>query len=138
MLVTLSGLSRMPPVCCWKITTISARATIIPYWRTLFRMNRRTLSSAVAPGGSGAVVVSLIESAPVHGHVAHQLFLGGVGAGDLSGQPPFGEGIDAVTHPEQLWQLGRDEDDGLAFGRQLVDDHVDLILGADVDAARRL
>ena len=45
---------------------------------------------------------------------------------------------DAVGHADQLLDLGGDEQHGRALGDQLVDDLVDLVLGADVDAARRL
>ena len=45
---------------------------------------------------------------------------------------------DAVAHPDQLLDLRGDHQDAGAFGGQAVDDLVDLVLGADVDAARRL
>src|SRR5690606_20355174 len=48
------------------------------------------------------------------------------------------DGVDAVAGPEQLLQLGGDDDDGLARGDHAVDEAVDLVLGADVDAARGL
>ena len=53
----------------------------------------------------------------------------------LTGDPAGGQGVDAVADAEQLGQLGGDDDDRLAGGHQPVDDRVDLVLGADVDAA---
>ncbi len=44
----------------------------------------------------------------------------------------------AVAHADNLAQIARDEQDGFAAGRQLVDEGVNLRLGAHVDAARRL
>ena len=45
---------------------------------------------------------------------------------------------DAVAHGQHLGQVGADQDDRHALRGQLVDQLVDLDLGADVDAARRL
>ena len=45
---------------------------------------------------------------------------------------------DAVGHGDQLAGIVADQDDRHALGRQLRNDAVDLGLGADVDAARRL
>ena len=44
----------------------------------------------------------------------------------------------AVAHRQHLGQVGRDHDDADPLGGELVDHCVDLRLGADVDAARRL
>ena len=61
-----------------------------------------------------------------------------VGALDLAGDLPVGEDHDAVADAEQLGQVGGDDDDALALRRQLPEQRVDFVLGADVDAARRL
>ena len=45
---------------------------------------------------------------------------------------------DAVTDPDQLGHLRRDDDHRAALRRERGDEPVDLLLGADVDAARRL
>ena len=44
---------------------------------------------------------------------------------------------DAVAHGQHLGQVGGDEDHGHARRGEVVDELVDLGLGADVDAARR-
>ena len=46
--------------------------------------------------------------------------------------------VDAVADAEQFRHLRRDDDDAFAFLRELVDDGVDLVFRADIDAARRL
>ena len=56
----------------------------------------------------------------------------------LAGDPPLAHHQHAVGEPQDLGQLGGDHDDGAALGGQLLDQGVDLGLGADVDAARRL
>ena len=58
--------------------------------------------------------------------------------GELPGDAAFGQGVDAIADAQQLDELGRDDDDRLPLGRQAMDDRVDLVLGADVDAAGRL
>ena len=45
---------------------------------------------------------------------------------------------DAVADGEQLLELGGDEEHAAGVGGQPVDDRVDLVFGADVDAAGRL
>ena len=66
------------------------------------------------------------------------MLLGGFGSWQLAGHPAVGECVDAVADAEQLGQLRGDDDDRLARRGELVDDRVDLVLGADVDAAGRL
>ena len=51
---------------------------------------------------------------------------------------PSGHDQHAVGEADQFGHLGRDQDDADAACRELVDQPVDLRLGADVDAARRL
>ena len=69
---------------------------------------------------------------------AHDRFLRCLGAGHLGHEAPLVHHADAVAHPQQLRHLRRDEDDALAAVRQRVDDLVDLVFGAHVDAAGRL
>ena len=45
---------------------------------------------------------------------------------------------DAVAQADQLHQFGRDHDHGAALAGEPLDQEVDVALGADVDAARRL
>ena len=58
--------------------------------------------------------------------------------GELARDATLRERVDAVADAEQLGQLRRDHDDALPGGGQPVDDRVDLVLRAHVDAARRL
>ena len=88
--------------------------------------------------GTSVWTCSLRCSALLHGHVAHQRFLGRLRAGDLAGDAPLAHRVDPVADPEQFGQLGGDDDDGFAGVGERVDDLVDLVLRADVDAAGRL
>ena len=56
----------------------------------------------------------------------------------FGGDPSLSHDEHAVGQPDDLGQLGRDDDDGFAFGRQLLDQTVNLRLGSDVDSAGRL
>ena len=51
---------------------------------------------------------------------------------------PFVQHQDPVAAAQQFRQFRTDQDDRLFRGGQLVDDAVDVLLGADVDAARRV
>ena len=68
----------------------------------------------------------------------HQPLLGGVGVVEHAGQPAAAHHADAMGEAEQLGQLGRDQEDGEAVGGERANQPVDLGLGADVDALRRL
>ena len=59
-------------------------------------------------------------------------------AGKFAGDPTVLHAHDAVGEPEDLGQLGRDQQDPDPLLRQRLDQRVDLGLGADVDAPRRL
>src|SRR4051794_9960391 len=98
ILVTLSGLSRMPSVQTWNSTTIRPSATIIPYCRRLLRIMSRKRSPmprvGVGCGGTGAAPAGLVSvvvmgSVPALHHVAHEGLLGRVSAGHLARQPAF-------------------------------------------------
>ena len=69
------------------------------------------------------------------GHQFHQAFLAGFVFVQDAGDGAFEDGVDAVGEAQQLGQFGGDDDDALALVGQLLDDAVDLVLGADVDAA---
>ncbi len=56
----------------------------------------------------------------------------------FSGDPALAQDEDAVTHADQLGQLGGDENDREALAREIGDQRVDLGLGLHVDALRRL
>ena len=57
---------------------------------------------------------------------------------ELGHDPALAHHEDAVAHAEDLRQLGGDHEDGRALRGQPVHELVDLDLGADVDAPRRL
>src|SRR5690606_40757927 len=57
---------------------------------------------------------------------------------DLPGDVSGAHRVDAVAHAEQLGQFGRDHQDAFALIDQFVDQLIDLVLGADVDASGRL
>ncbi len=71
-------------------------------------------------------------------HQPHQGVLARVGAGQLADDAPRAKDEDAGREVEHLGHLARDQHDGTACGGELVDERVNLRLGADVDAARRL
>ena len=56
----------------------------------------------------------------------------------LTGNGAALEHVEAVTHPQELGQLGGDEDDPNALLGKLTDEHVDLVLGANINALGRL
>jgi hypothetical protein len=68
----------------------------------------------------------------------HQPLLGGVRVIEHAGQPAAAHHADAMGEAEQLGQLGRNQEDGEAVGGERANQPVDLGLGADVDALRRL
>lgn len=75
---------------------------------------------------------------PFLGHTLHQVFLGKSILLNIVGDDTVGHRVNAVTDTDELGQLGGNHDDGLACIGKLIDDFVDLILGADVDASGRL
>ena len=68
----------------------------------------------------------------------HDVLLRHLVARDLAGDAPLAHDQHAVADADQFGQLGRDDDDADAVARQVAQDAVDLGLGADIDAARRL
>src|SRR6476661_1201476 len=68
---------------------------------------------------------------------AHDFFLRCLGALELADKNARVHDTDAVTDPEQFWHFRRDHNDSLAGIGELVDDAIDLVLGADVDTAGR-
>ena len=56
----------------------------------------------------------------------------------LSGEPAFMEDKHAITHPQDLFEIARDHEDGDTVGRQSIHDPIDFALGAHVDAPGRL
>src|SRR5436190_16946649 len=96
-------------------------------------------TSAVSPiaiCGSPAFL-SLRHAASVRGEL-HDLDLIGFGAIEEPGHPPLVDDHDAIAHAENLRHLRRDHHDGDPLAGELAYEAMDLRLGADVDAARRL
>src|SRR5215207_6090964 len=89
---------------------------------------RASLIPCLLPGiiGSGAI--------PSSGGRGHHLLLVGLAPPELAGDVAFPHDHDTVRHREDLLQLGRDEQDGLALLGQVVYEAVDLRLGSHVDA----
>ena len=58
--------------------------------------------------------------------------------GELTDDPPLVEDHDPVAAADELGVVGAIEDDPLARIRQLAQQRIDLLFGADVDAARRV
>ena len=61
-----------------------------------------------------------------------------IGLRDLAGDAPVAHDEDPVAKADQLLHLGRDDDDRAALLGERRDEAVDLLLGADIDAAGRL
>ena len=57
---------------------------------------------------------------------------------DLAADLALADDDHPIAHTDQLRQFGRDDDDADAVARQIPQDGVDLGLGSDIDAARRL
>src|SRR5215217_4034738 len=136
MFETLSGCSSAPPVSTWNRVTITRSATKIPICRSLLvRKENPSLTVGGVVATTGSLTVVAMESVLFLGHVLHEEFRGRLPDGHFRGDAAFGEGVDAVTDAEELGKLRGDDDDGLPLGSQPVDDRVDLVLRADVDAA---
>src|SRR5688572_16125803 len=81
----------------------------------------------------------LFVPSPLTNRQAQDLFLGRFArVGDLAGDAALVKDEDAVGHAEHFRQFGADHQDRFALASQFVHEQVDLVLGADVDAARRL
>src|SRR2546426_11257044 len=133
---------------------ISPKMRKIPYCEitalTLSRVAwRATREKGVALGEDAGVVGGAVEvtaafpsrvggcQVEAGGHLEDPL-LGRVPAHQLPHLVALVHHHDAVAHAEDLGQLGRDHDDGLAAPRQVDHQPVDLGFRAHVDAARRL
>ena len=68
-------------------------------------------------------------------HELHEAFLAGFVLVQHAGDGAFEDGVDPVREAQQLGQFRGNDDDALALVGQLLDDAVDLVLGADVDPA---
>ena len=105
-----------------RATTSAARALAAPVARPRLGVDHAAAFSrcglAHGEGRTASSVAAAVGSSPTIGACAHD--------------------DDPVGEAEQLGQLGGDHQDGDAGRGQLVDQPVDLELGADVDAAGRL
>src|SRR3989454_272644 len=75
--------------------------------------------------------------AQTSGHI-HDLALFHVVSLELADDAPFAHDDHAIAHPDDLFQLARDEDDGSSLCRQLREETVDLLFRGHVHAARGL
>src|SRR4051794_24134811 len=122
----------------------------MPTARMIIRVRCRFVSCAAArPGATGtALAGAVLEEAPFSGiellrsgGECHDLLLTEWRCRvplDLARDLPCAHHDDAVADADDLGQVGRDDENRGARLREIVDDRIDLGLGADVDAARRL
>ena len=68
---------------------------------------------------------------------AHDCFLRCFLPGQFSNKAALVHDIDSITDTKDFWHLRRNNDDRFPLLCQLVDDTVNLILGADIDTTRR-
>src|SRR5512145_2271207 len=99
-----------PSVSTAKTAMITKRAIYIPYSR-MFCLSTFCKSLTIMMGLSSAG----------RGHV-HDLFLGRLGDGQLARDPPRGDDVHPVAHPQHFRQLGGDHDDAHALLHQPVHD----------------
>ena len=121
-----------------KIATSTRRArSRLRFWAP----TRPTRRGEAAPGRGGPGRLGGDHAASLrllaHGERQERL-LGGRGRRQLADDPALAHHGDPVGEAEQLGHLGGDHQDGDAGGGELLDQAVDLELGADVDAAGRL
>jgi hypothetical protein len=57
---------------------------------------------------------------------------------ELGDQPPRAQNEDPIRHREHLRRVVADQDDGHTLRREMRDDAMDLRLGSNINAARRL
>ncbi len=135
-----------PPSTSMIATRLSSRWRAIGRGQPLAagarRVRRRVVATGAqpsdAPVAAGRRPAGLVAAVRAAGRREHHPLLGGLVARDLGGDPALVQDEDPVGHREDLGQVARDEDDPEPGGGELGDDPVDLDLGADVDAARRL
>src|SRR6478736_2316414 len=122
----------------------------MPTARMTIRVRCRFVSCAAArPGATGtALAGAVLAEAPFSG--IELLRSGGEGhdllltewrcrvAPDLAGDMSRAHHDDTVADADDLGQVGRDDENRGAGLREIVDDRIDLGLGADIDTARRL
>src|SRR5205807_9908805 len=88
----------------------------------------RTRRSAPCPRAAGLRTPRSCVRAGVQtsGHI-HDLALFHAVPLELAGDAPFAHDDHAIAHPDDLFQLARDEDDGSSLCRQLREETVDLL-----------
>src|SRR6218665_3172965 len=102
---------------------------------TVFRSSLKPRLGLVEISGADTLIVSTLLDAR---GVPHDFGLGNFGAFEHAGQASLAHHHHAVAEANHLLHLRGNEDDGFALGGQRRDDVIDLLLGADIDAARRL
>src|SRR5918995_5467989 len=131
MLVTLRGVSRLPPVKTWNKMTMAISAMNRPIWRSRLTRNAATPTRASLRGGStGACGSTTSETGAVIdlilflGHVLHEHFLVGFADRHFAGDAAGRHRVDAIACSQQLGQLAGDDEDRFALGGQPIDDRV--------------
>ncbi len=116
------------------VTTPSNAVTLIA-----FPGDEASLGAAAAPRRRSTATRELTPLPPRHEPVGggEQGVLAGIG-GQLGDDPATVEHCSAVAHEADLAQLAGEHEDGRAFVGERADEVVHLMLGADVDAARRV
>src|SRR6267142_4879097 len=117
----------------------------MPYSRRLFLMNptwtrlgAAALTTAVSDDATSFAMGRLHRRfAGVHDGTHDALLRRLLGA-EFGHEATLVHHVDAIAHAQQLGHLRRDHQDAFSLVRQLVDDGVDLVLCAHVDAARGL
>ena len=116
----------------------------MPLWRRLIENRRGALRSRARPGAAstarsalvGAIGHACASVSWVMNCIRRSWVASARGTSPVI--RPGRQGVDAVADAEQLGQLGGDDQHRLPLVGEPVDDRVDLVLGADVDAAGRL
>src|SRR5215210_1001449 len=79
-----------------------------------------------------------VRARPASGGRGHDILLGGLPTPELAADAALAHHQDAVGHREDFLELRGDEQDGLAFLRQVIHETVDLGLSPDINAPRGL
>src|SRR5579885_2363307 len=136
MSVRLPGSRKMHEPSAARGLMTMASATTAPSAATLRRGAASNSRRGSFLTGAGALTAGVTRRP--RGRRGENGFLGRGGGVERRAQTPIIEHKNAVGAAQQLGQLGADQDHPLALSCQLVDDAVDVFLGADVDAARRI
>src|SRR6478736_4154873 len=97
---------------------------------------RRSVQRGWTTGRWAAASASALGSGS--GGMSDELLFGEIDGVERGDQPAGAHHRDAVAQADQLHQFGRDDDHGQPLAGQSLDQEIDVALGADVNATRRL